>query len=250
MIESLVDTITATFASTATLGPLLSEWRLFIALLLSRLTFTNDPAEIFKRTSQLVEALTTERVNPQNSRPVATRPLDMHTYTLSGLTLLELIDSGDADLVRHSKAALAGLHYSLEQIAERTHQRLRGIPREEAETGVGIQLHWSDALLRLIDAKKRVEERRRTSQAPRNASDATIESTTADSALETSNSDADAEKDAQVITNEQAYLISRLTQAATVRNTLHLPTTAMVVVDFSLLMRKGYMNILTDMNGY
>jgi hypothetical protein len=248
LIESFVDIITSTFPPTSASSSLDQEAQLFISLLLARHTFVNDPSDILNLAVKLVDILHTDPVNPQGHEPPAARPLDIHLYTLTGLTLLELVDSDDADLVKISQDALARLRHSLEQVSERTHAR-RQNSSDGSQPGGTPQLHWSDALLRVIDAKGRADQSQRPSQTATEGAESTAV-LQKDEKEGPVNGSSDVKEDIQVISAHQQYLISRLTNVAAIQNTIRTSGKTMTVVDFSLLTQRGYLNVLADLNGF
>ncbi len=244
-MESCVDMVLSHFPPTSASSSLVHEARLFISLLLARHTFVNDPSEILDLALELANSLHGDPVNPQGHEPPVARPLDIHLYTLTGLTLLELIDSEDADLVRLSQDALAKLRHALEQLSERAHERLQDIGQPE---GTG-QVHWADALLRVITAKGDTLQGQRRSQTVTQDVDSANEphKKPHESSV---NGSPYAKESIQVISAQQKYLIRRLTNVAAIQNTIRTSGTKMTVVDFSLLTRRGYLNVLADLNGF
>jgi hypothetical protein len=248
VVESLVDVVATTHSPKSAHSSLVPEAQLFISLLLARNTFVDDPTEILNLALRLVDALYTDPVNPRNHEPSLARPLDIHLYTLTGFTLLELVDSEDADLVKPSQDALAKLQHALEQILERAHLRLQGNSSGDPPEHVH-RLHWADALLRVINVKIEVDQGERPPSASLEKASPTKESQK--EVLENPvNGGLQAKESIQVISAHQMYLISRLTSVAAVQKTIRTGGTRMTVVDFSLLTRRGYLNVLADLNGF
>jgi hypothetical protein len=247
LIESFVDILISTFAPTSASSSLIEEAQLFISLLLARHTFVNDPSEILDLALKLVDFLHTDPVNPQDHKPPIARPLDIHLYTLTGLTLLELVDSEDVDLVKPSQDALAKLRHALEQASEREHARRQtGLDDDQPEWTPPF--HWADALLRVMDAKDSIDRGQRPSQlvAEGVESTATSQKEQKEGSV---NGGPDAEEQIQLISSDQQYLMNRLTNVAAIQKTTRTSGLKMMVVDFSLLTRRGYLNVLADLNG-
>jgi hypothetical protein len=246
--ESCVRIITSAFPPTFTSSSFVQEARLFISLLLARHTFVNDPSEILDLTLKLVDFLHSDPVNPQGHEAPITRSLGIHLYSLTGLTLLELIDSEDVDLVKPSQDALGKLEHALEQVSERAHKyqqnRLQGGQPEDTN-----RLHWADALLRVISARCETDQGEGGSQAAAEEADA-VNEPPIDQKEGSVNGDSPARDSIQVISAHQQYVINRLTNVAAIQKSIRTSATKMMVVDFSLLTRRGYLNVLADLNGF
>lgn len=241
VMESCVDIVLSTFPPTSKSSLLVREAKLFISLLLARHTFVNDPSEILYLALRLVELLSIDHVK------TVVRPLEPHLYTLTGFTILELSDSEDVDLARPSQDALANLRLALEQVSERAHARIPnrlGVGQPE----VTHPLHWADALLQVINVKGEVSPDQRLSES------AIEEADTGEFRKDQKESSTDgstrSKDNIRVISAQQKYLISRLTNVGANRNTIAMAGTRMTVVDFSLLTRKGYLNVLAELNGF
>ena len=291
-IETCVRIVASTFPPAFTSSSFVQEARLFISLLLARHTFANDPLEILNLALNLVDLLHSDPVNPQGHEAPITRALDIHLYSLTGLTLLELIDCEDVGLVKPSQDALSKLEYNLEQISERAHTyKQQGLHEGQPEDT--DHLHWADALLRVIIAKRETEQEEGGSQGVAEEADAVDEArndqedtpvdgnaqgenqgeiqgetqgvtqgetqgeTQGDTQGETqgetqggTQGDTQARESFQVISAHQQYLINRLTNVAAVQESMRTSGTRVMVVDFSLLTRRGYLNVLADLNGF
>jgi hypothetical protein len=238
----------STSSPTSASSSLAGEAQLFISLLLARHTFVNDPSEVLTLSRKLAESLQSDPVNPQGHEPPVARPLDIHLYTLTGLTLLELIDTDDADLVKSSQDALAKLCHALEQHAERAHARRQNTLNGGQLDGAS-SLHWTDALLRVIDAKGKSDQNQRPSQSTIEGAES-INEPPKDQKESPGAEQTEVNENVQVISTQQQYLISRLTNVAAIQNTIRTSGVTMTVVDFSLLSRRGYLNVLADLNGF
>lgn len=248
MIESGVNIILSTFPPTSALSSLFQEAQLFISLLLARHTFVNDASEILDLAAKLTDILDSDPVNPHGHQPPVAKPLDIHLYTLTGFTLLELIDSEDVDLVRSSQISLAKLRHALEQASEAAHARSQSRFRG-GQSGDSSYLHWADALLGVIDAKRETARGQRLSRMGPEEADHT-NGPHQEQPRSSINGSTDTEGGIQVISAHQQYLISRLTNVAAMQNTIRANGTKMTVIDFSLLTRRGYLNVLADLNGF
>lgn len=233
-----------TFASSS----LAQEAQLYISLLLARHTFVNDPSEVLVLSQKLAGILSTDPVNPRGHEASVARPLDLHLYTITGLTLLELIDTDDVDLVKSSQDALDELGHALEQVSERAHLRLQN-RFDAGRPDASSSLHWADALLRIFDARAKTNRSQRPSQTSTERTDSTNE-TQKDQKESPSVGSIEVKESIQVISTEQQYLINRLTNVAAIQNTIRTRDATMTVVDFSLLTRRGYLNVLADLNGF
>ena len=140
------------------------------------------------------------------------------------------------------------LEHALEQVSERAHERLRSRLNEVQHEGTH-QLHWADALLRVIIAKRETDQgQRRMRTASEGARSAHDPHKVEQESLVHGRSQ---EKESiLVISAQQKYLISRLTKVAAIEDTIRTSGTRMTVIDFSLLTRKGYLNVLADLNGF
>lgn len=248
MIESCVDIVLSNLSPQSASSLHVHEAQLFITLLLARHTFVNDPTEILGLAVKLAETLHTDPVNPQDHEPPVARPLDIHLYTLTGLTLLEFVDSEDADLVKPAQDALAKLRHALEQISERAHARQQKVLPDGQPEGPQ-QLHWADALLRVIDAKGKTDQGQSPPQTGPGEANSTNEAQKEEQESPTNGTDSTKES-VRVISAQQLYLINRLTNVAAIQNTIRSSGTKMMTIDFSLLTRRGYLNVLADLNGY
>lgn len=247
VIESCVDIVSFAFPFTSQLSSLLLEARLFITLLLARHTFVNDPSEILDLALKLAELLSSDLSNPHDYTTIVVRPLDIHLYTLTGFTILELIDSEDADLVKPSQDALTKLRHALQQISERAHQ-----PRNRLDSGQPestYQLHWADALLQVINVRVETGQRRTFLKSVSHQVDTSNENDQdqVESSVDSSTGTA---RSVQVLSAQQKYLIARLTNVAGNQSTIRSTEMKMTVIDFSLLTRKGYLNVLAELNGF
>ena len=248
IIESFVAIAISTFSPTFTSSSLVQEAQLFISLLLARHTFVNDPSEVLALSRKLAGILSTDPVNPRGHEASVARPLDLHLYTVTGLTLLELIDTDDTDLVKSSQDALNELRRALEQVSERAHIRLQN-RFDGGQPDGSSSLHWADALLRIIDARAETNQSQRPSQTTTEGTDS-INEPQKDQKEGPVAGSTDVKESVQVISTEQQYLINRLTNVAAIQNTLRTRDATMTVVDFSLLTRRGYLNVLADLNGF
>lgn len=244
-IQSFVDIVVSSFPSESASTTVVREARTFISLLLARHTYLNDPSEILELARSLTDLLYGDLVNSRAHESITARPLDIHLYTLTGLTLLELTDSEDADLVKPSQDALAKLRHALEQVSEQVQSSLQtrfdGVQPENT-----YHVHWAHALLRVIIVKGEIDQGRMPFHDAQNEAEFMNEP----QKLEQENAingSANANESIQVISAHQQYLIDRLANLAATKNILQ---TKMTVIDFSLLTSRGYLNVLADLNGF
>ncbi len=248
IIESFTDIAISTLSQASASSSPVQEAQLFVSLLLARHSFVNDPSEILTLSRKLADVLHSDPVNPQGHEPPVARPLDVHLYGLTGLTLLELIDTDDAELVKPSQDALAKLCHALEQLSERAHVRLQNT-LDGGQADGSSSLHWADALLRVIDAKGKIDQSQRPSQSTTEGAESISEPRKDQKGSPVADI-TDAKESVQVISTEQQYLLSRLTNVAAMQNTIRTSGVTMTMVDFSLLTRRGYLNVLADLNGF
>jgi hypothetical protein len=275
VMESLMDVLISTISMTPALSSLARKARLFLSLVLARHTSANDPCEILDLAIKLADMLHTDLVSLQDQRGLIGRPFDVHLYTLSTLSLLELADTGDGDITKPSRDAIAKLHQALKGMLQRgrDHRQNR---LDDAESEHAPFLAWPDALLQLIDAKGAIADRSElpsksvsvsgptsSKKSPTDGTQSgavdvsmtgdgedTTDTTTAAAATNTN------DEAIQLINSRQQYLLRRLSAAAELQqqagsNGSKGPDrTKMTVIDFSLLTREGYLNVLADLSGF
>ena len=150
--------------------------------------------------------------------------------------------------MRSSQNALAKVRHALEQVSEGAHVRLQS-RFCGGQSGDSSYLHWADALLGVIDARRETDQGQRLSRmGPEEAGH--INGPRKEQPQSSINGSTDTEGSIQVISAHQQYLISRLTNVAAMQNTIRANGTKMTVIDFSLLTRRGYLNVLADLNGF
>lgn len=150
--------------------------------------------------------------------------------------------------MRSSQISLAKLRHALEQASEAAHARSQSRFRG-GQSGDSSYLHWADALLGVIDAKRETARGQRLSRMGPEEADHT-NGPHQEQPRSSINGSTDTEGGIQVISAHQQYLISRLTNVAAMQNTIRANGTKMTVIDFSLLTRRGYLNVLADLNGF
>lgn len=222
LIQQHLDHAVHATPDTDAVTTLIEQFRLLVTILLSRHTAVLHEVDILDPTLELVDSL---RSNTTVSAETPTfKPLDVHLYTLATITLLEFTDLADIELSQAAWEGLETVRLALEQVAERAHADTQ---ERFAGTGLGDPpLHWADGLLRTIDSKPRV-----------NTSDNEVleavtnggEPTTHQSELQRLPGTDDAQRHIEKVGGV---------------NTGQLQT-----IDFAMLTRHGYLNVLADRAG-
>jgi hypothetical protein len=244
-----MDALISTFPSTPALSSLIQESRLFVSLLLARHTFANDPCDILDLTLKLVDVLQTDPVDLQDNQPSIAKPLDIHLFTLTSLTLLELVDTEDADLVKSARDALSKLHQALERVSKGTYTHLQHRLNDSLSDTPPF-VPWPDALLQVINARGEIDQRQQPSKPATEHAESTEKSMVDPRNTVVDNANGGVKKNVQVISSRQQYLLRRLSSAAELQATAKKSGATMTVVDFSLLTRKGYLDVLADLIGF
>jgi hypothetical protein len=123
------------------LDTLCKQIQSLVVILLARSTFIKHPIEILEPTLKLVDTL----LHNTTATDIAPKynPLDIHLFSLTVLTLLEFSESVDEQLVAPALDGVAKIQRALEQIAERA----------KVDTPANSEpMHWSSCLLRIIHA--------------------------------------------------------------------------------------------------
>jgi hypothetical protein len=218
---------------------LVEHFRLFVTILLNRHTAIQHQSDILEPTVELADSLLSE-TTASTETPIFD-PLNIHVFALVTITLLEFTDLMDDELSQSAWDALGTVHRALEQIAERAHADTQ---ERFAGAGPGIPaLHWADGLLRMIDAKPRIA----------NASDAGIEpQVNNEAAPNGSLPEATNETNATPLSAHQSELqqISKVEPAPDPADKVYSAKIGRVqMIDFAMLTRYGYLNVVADRNG-
>jgi hypothetical protein len=218
---------------------IVERFRLFVTILLNRHTAIQHQSDILEPTIQLADLLLADTT--ASAEMALFDPLNIHVFALATITLLEFTDLADDGLSQSAWNALGTVHRALYQIAERAHADTR-----ERSAGVGPDmptLHWADGLLRMIDAK------------PREASnsDAGRETQMGNDAAPNGNfAEAASEAQAGPLSAPQAELqqIPPVDAAPEPTDKMYGAKSARVaMIDFAMLTRYGYLNVVAERNG-
>lgn len=146
-----LDYIISSTPDTNLTSAIVERFRLFVIILLNRHTAIQHQSDILEPTIQLADSLLAD--NTASAEMPIFDPLSIHAYALATITLLEFTDLADDELSQSAWNAVRTVHRALQQIAERAHADTR---ERAAGAGPGIPaLHWADGLLGMIDAKPR-----------------------------------------------------------------------------------------------
>ena len=222
------------------LAPAIVErFRLFVIILLNRHTAIQHQSDILEPTIQLAESLLSETTTSTET-PIFD-PLNIHAFALVTITLLEFTDLADDEISQSAWDALGVVHRALERISERAHADTQ---ERFARTEPSIPpLPWADGLLRMIDTK------------PRGAgvSEAGLGTHPGNNAAQNGNLPKEPnEAAATALSAQQSELqhISGMEPAPELTDKLHaVKTGRLQMIDFAMLTRYGYLNIVADRNG-
>ena len=239
LTQQLLDQIITLTPATNATSAIVEHFRLFITILLNRHTALQHQSDILEPTIALAESLLS-KTTASRETPLFD-PLSIHVFALVTITLLEFTDLADDELSQPAWNALGTVHRALEQFAERAHadaqERFAGV-------GPGVPaLHWADGLLRIIDAKPRTvgasesgNETHGGMEAAANGSIPSIVNETNATPLSTQQSDLQqlpnvepAPEPADKVYGEKSNRVQ--------------------MIDFAMLTRCGYLNVVADRNG-
>ena len=244
LTQQLLDQITSSTPNTSATTTLVEHFRLFVTILLNRHTAIQHQSDILEPTIELAESLlTTTTASTQAS---IFDPLSIHVYTLVTITLLEFTDLADDELSQPAWGALNLVHRALEQIAERAH-----VDAQEHFVGAGPgipALHWADGLLRMIDAKS---PRTAAASETGNETNSGIIEAVANGGSVVANPSNETSA-APPLSTQQSELqeLSIVEPAPEPTDKAYGAKSGGVqMIDFAMLTRYGYLNVLADRNG-
>ena len=171
-------------------------------------------------------------------------PLDIHLFTLVTITLLEFTEMMDVDLSNSAWDGLGKIHRALEQNAERAHSdnRERGSGTEQDLDGIPA-LHWADGLLHMVDSKPRLSGSTETDNGTASGADV----------APAANSEKASEENGPPVTATPQPELQNLSTVGANRDqgdvVSDIKNGRAQMVDFSLLTRYGYLNVLAEKNG-
>jgi hypothetical protein len=213
------------------------RFRLFVTILLNRHTAIQHQSDILEPTIQLAESLLSD--TSASTETSVFDPLNIHVFALATITLLEFTDLADDGLSQPAWNTLGTVHRALEQIAERAHADTQ---ERFAVPGVPT-LHWADGLLHMIDAKRRAASDSDVGREPQVGHDAAPNGDLPEVANETS---------ATPLSVQQLELqhISNVEPAPEATEKFYGAKSGRVqMIDFAMLTRYGYLNVVADKNG-
>ena len=239
LTQQLLDQIISSTPITSATFTTVKHFRLFIAILLNRHTAIQHQSDILEPAIELADSLLSA-TSASTETPVFD-PLNIHVFTLVAITLLEFTDLADDELSQSAWDALKTVNRALEQIAERAHA-----DAQERFAGAGPRvpaLHWADGLLRMIDAKPRPTSASEAANETHSGSEAPANGSVPNTSNETR---------AEPLSTQQSELqhLSNIEPAPEPTDRAYSAKSVRVpMIDFAMLTRYGYLNILADRNG-
>ena len=141
--------------------PMCRQATLFIELVLSRYHYIPLAAFVLAPAAQLAEELA-QAAEPVSTGPIVYKPLDLHMFTLTTITLLEVLFSvPDAGMLAMAEQALNTIQPVLERKAESYHNYKSSLEKSESwfqndEEDAGDGKSWMEVLLKHIDERRKV----------------------------------------------------------------------------------------------
>jgi hypothetical protein len=239
LTQQHLDTIISLTPDTSTTTTLIEHFRLFIIILLNRHTAIQHQSDILEPTIDLAESLLSH-TTASTETPVF-NPLKIHVFSVVTVTLLEFTDLADNQLSQLAWDTLARVHRALEQLSERAHADAQ---EHFAGEGPGVPaLYWGDGLLRMIDAKPRITG---TCEGGNEANSCT------EAAPNGSVSNPTNEANATALSTQQPEVqhLSNMEPGAEPTDKSYSAKSGRIqMIDFAMLTRYGYLNVVADRNG-
>ena len=142
--------------------PICRQAALFFALVLSRYHYFPVPASVLAPAAQLAEELS-QAADPAGSGPTSYKPLDVHMFTLTTITLLEVLSAvPDATILAIAEQALNTIQPVIERKVELYHNYKSSLEKDEKwfeddeEEGAGDGQSWMEILLKHIQDRRKV----------------------------------------------------------------------------------------------
>ena len=201
-----------------------------VVILLARHTSITHPLEILRPTLELADTLLANTTATQMVPKY--NPLDIHLFSLTVMTLLEFTESIDDDIAASAQEGIAIVRHALEQIAERANA---DAPEDQGQDS----MHWSSCLLRIVAA--------RGASATKSNGIATTgeKDPTLDPAM--------AEQTGPALLQGQTMSALAAASASGVDGQgdkmMDVKMGMVQVVDMSLLLKKGYLNVVGELCG-
>ena len=141
--------------------PICRQASLFFALLLSRYQHAPLAASVLAPAAQLAEELS-QAADPASTGPAIYKPLDVHMYTVTTITLLEVLSAvPDAGLLAIAEQALNTIQPVLERKVELYHNYKSKLEKDEKwlegdEEGAADGKSWMEVLVKHIQDRRKV----------------------------------------------------------------------------------------------
>ncbi len=135
--------------------PICRQAALFVGLVLSRYHYVPHAASILAPAAQLAEELS-QAADPASAGPATYKPLDVHMFTLTTITLLEVLSAvPDGGLLAIAEHALNTIQPVIEHRVELYHNYKSQLEKnekwyEDDEEGAGDGKSWMEVLLKHI----------------------------------------------------------------------------------------------------
>ena len=227
LIEQHLTFVFASAPQRSELDVLCKQIQSLVVILLARQTSISHPLAILTPTLEVADSL----LENVTATAITTKynPLQIHLFSLTTLTLLEFVESVDEQLAAPAQERVAKLQRALEQIAERTNAH---IPSDSDA------MRWSLCLLRIINTY---------SNPPAKSNGTAEKDPNIDPAMATKNIEGGPTLlQGQVMT---AYGAARMTgHDGQGDKMMDVKTGVVQVIDMSLLLRRGYLNVVAELS--
>jgi hypothetical protein len=238
LTQQHLETIISLTPDTTTTNALIEHFRLFVIILLNRHTAIQHQSDILEPTIELADSLISQ-ATAFTDTPIF-NPLKLHLFSVVTVTLLEFTDLADNQLSQLAWDALAKVHRALEQVSERARANIQ---ERFAGEGPGVPaLYWADGLLRIINDKPRITG---TCEGGNEANSST------EAAPNGSASNPPNEANATPLSTQQPELqhLSNMEPGPEPTDKGYSAKSGrMQLIDFALLTRYGYLNVVADRN--
>jgi hypothetical protein len=239
LTQQHLDMIISLAPDTSTTTTLIEHFRLFITILLNRHTAIQHQSDILEPTIELADSLLSHTT--LSTETTVFNPLKLHLFAVVTITLLEFTDLADNQLSQSAWDTLGRVHRALEQLSERAHADAQ---ERFAGEGPGVPaLYWADGLLRMIDAKPRITD---TSEGG-NETNSRIEAAPNGNVSNPTN-----EANATPLSTQQPELqhLSNMEPAPEPTDKGYSAKSGRIqMIDFAMLTRYGYLNVVADRSG-
>ena len=238
LTQQLLDQVISSTPATAATTTIFEHFHLFVAILLNRHTAILHQSDILEPTVRLAESLLSKTTATKETSVF--NPLNIHLFALVTVTLLEFTDLADDELSQSAWDALSTVHRALEQTAERAHSEAHEHP---AGAGPSVPaLYWADGLLRIIDAKPRTAGASDTGNERGGSVEAAANGSVSNAGIETNATLPSAQSELQQLPNVEPA-------PAPTDKAYAVKSDRVQMIDFAMLTRHGYLNVVADRNG-